>query len=82
MREILDQQVQQLEKTKESEKKKYRDMAITISQDVETYQEELKRKKHEQVERYRKHQKEVVGQIDQRSKLLQFIGGFVVFSTE
>lgn len=70
MKDILDQQVEKLKKEQESEKKQYKDIALAVGKDVERFKEEQKRKKIEQIEKYRKHQQEVVGQIDQRSKLL------------
>ena len=78
MKLILDLQVQKLAKEKEAVKKQSMELGVRISHDVETYEQEQKRKKLEQIQKYQKHQKDVQDQIDQRSKLLQFIGSSLV----
>ena len=52
---ILDLQVQKLAKDKEAVKKQSMELGARISHDVETYEQEQKRKKLEQIQKYQKH---------------------------
>ncbi len=49
MKLTLDMQVQKLAKEKEAVKKQQLELGVKISRDVETYEQEQKRKKAEQI---------------------------------
>ena len=53
MKETLDIQVKLLKQEQESTKKQLRDHAAKVTQEAETYEQEQKRKKREQFEKYR-----------------------------
>lgn len=55
MKLTLDLQVQKLEKEKEAVKRQQHELGQKISHDVETFEEEQKRKKVEQIQKYQKH---------------------------
>ena len=54
------------------------DYSLKMNKEVLSYAEEQQKKKRDIIERNQKHQQDVKTQIEERSKLLQFIGSSIL----
>ena len=75
-------QVKLQRQEQETTKKQLRDHAVEITIQAESYEQEQKRKKREQVEKYKKHQQAVLDQIEKRAKVLKYLESSIAVSTE
>lgn len=78
VKKAQDEQVEKKRLEQEMQKKMQAEYGLKQVKDVESYKQEQADRKKQQIERNVKHQQEVKSQIEQRSKLLQFIGSSVV----
>lgn len=70
------------QETRNQEKAAVRERGALIAVDVEQYEKELVQRKEQQREINKNHQKEVTRQIDERKKMLKYVGSQVMGTTE
>jgi len=78
MVKVLDSQKEKAEKLKEEHEAAKRAEGLKLQQDFQQYENEQEQKKREKLEKNRKHQVEVTRQIEDRKKMLSYIGASVI----